>query len=76
MFKSEGGSLITGKAILVQAKNGVIEKPSIAEKSRLTTQCNKMASVTQHYFVPEAPIENHVIPTIRLGTYQNKTMGI
>jgi len=72
VFKSNGGALNINKAIIAQAKNGVIEKLSSTENARLTTQCKKMAAVTQHYFVLEAPIKNHAIPTIRLGTYENK----
>ncbi len=62
VFKSNGGALNINKAIIAQAKNGVIEKLSSAENARLTTQCKKMAAVTQHYFVFEAPIKNHGIP--------------
>lgn len=71
VFKSNNGALKVSKAILAQAKNGTLEKLSSVENIRLKTQCRKMAAVTQHYFVLEAPTDNYVIPTIRLGSYQN-----
>ncbi|TLS16907.1 MAG: hypothetical protein FDZ72_16950 [Betaproteobacteria bacterium] len=72
VFKSNCEALKINKAIIAQAKNGILEQLSTSEKTRLTTQCRKMAEVTQHYFVLEAPTENYVIPTVRLGTFQDK----
>lgn len=72
LFKSSGGLQNIKKAIIAQAKNGAVEQLSSAEKARLTTQCKKMAEVTQHYFVLEAPIKSYAIPTIRIGSSQNK----
>lgn len=72
VFKSKGGALEINKAVIAQAKNGKLEELSTNEKTRLTTQCKKMAEVTQHYFVLEAPIKDNAIPTVRLGTFENK----
>ena len=72
VFKSNGTAQKISKAIIAQAKNGNLEKLLSVEKTRLMTQCEKMAAVTKHYFVLEVPSAYAVIPSIRLGTYKNK----
>lgn len=74
-FQSENVDEPIHKAILSQAKNGCVDKMPKAEVIRLGKQCEKMARFTNSYIVLEAPDDDGVMPTVRIGTPKSNSWG-
>ncbi len=72
VFRSKGIKKPINKAIISQAKNGEVDKLNNSEITRLNDQCEKMAKVTNSYLVLEAPSSKGIVPTVKLGSSDNK----
>ena len=67
VFQSEGVAHPIRKAIISQAKNGLVNKLSKLDEDRLVEQCRMMARITNSYIVLEAPSASGAMPTVKIG---------
>jgi hypothetical protein len=70
VFQSKEVTHPIRKAIISQAKNGMVSALSKTEQNRLAAQCRKMARITDSYIVLEAPVVSGAMPTVKIGDPQ------